>query len=115
MGNEFDPLDTNAQAAAKLQDDEARRLSRLREESDLKDLMGRKQGRRYMWRLLAMTGLFRNPFTGNREATDFRCGEMNIGQQLFAELHQICPEHYQTMVREQQNDATRNSTRSNAT
>jgi hypothetical protein len=110
MSKEFDPLDTNAQVAAELQDDAAKRLSRLRENGDLTWLMGLKQGRRIMWRLLELTGVFRNPFTGNREMTDFRCGEMNIGQKLLVEIHQLCPEHYHTMVREHINATSRERT-----
>lgn len=64
-----------------------------------------------MWRWLEKTGLFRNPFVpGGHGLTEFKCGEQNIGQQLLAEIHELCPEKYHEMVKEQQKDAARRRT-----
>ena len=60
-------------------------------------IMRDERGQRFVWRLLGMTGVFRNPFTGNSE-TFFRCGEQNIGQQLMSEIHTLCPEKYIDMI-----------------
>lgn len=97
-----DPHDERARIAAESRDAEAKRLQRDREVDDFKWLMGHRQGRRVMWRLLSMTGVFRNPHIPGTEDVLFRCGEQNIGQQLMGEIHTICPEHYTTMTREQQ-------------
>lgn len=104
----IDPYDESAQQAAAALEADAQRLQRAREVDDFKWLMGHKQGRRLMWKLLGLTGLFRNPFQpGSPEGTtEFRCGEQNIGQQYLVEIHTHCPEEYERMVREQQN-ATR--------
>lgn len=109
MSEEFDPRDLNAQEAATRKTDDARRLQRQIEEDDFKELMQHPWGRRLMWRLLGMTGVYRNPFVGSREATDFRCGEQNIGQMLMADIHELCPEMYHVMVKEQQSDGRRKS------
>lgn len=104
MAEEHNPHDTAAQEAAQTEQDEQRRLHRDREVDDFKWLMGHRQGRRVMWRLLGMTGLFRNPHVpgAQSEETAFRCGEQNIGQQLMAEIHTIAPESYNVMVKEHQ-------------
>lgn len=76
-------------------------------EQEIKDfvwLMTHKQGRRVMQRLLSMTGVFRNPYVpGDEGGTNFRCGEQNIGQQLLAEIDQLCPDKYCLMLKEQKN------------
>ena len=52
-----------------------------------------------MWSLLDRTGMYRNPFTGNSE-TFFRCGAMNVGQMMMADLLEFTPEQYLTMLEE---------------
>jgi hypothetical protein len=99
---EHDPFDEREQAAARASEAEAKRLERNREVDDFKWLMGHRQGRRFMWRLLGMTGLYRNPHIPGTDDVLFRCGEQNIGQRLNAEIHGICPEHYPVMVKEHQ-------------
>lgn len=103
MAEEHDPFDTTAGAAADAAEAEARRIERDREVDDFRWLMGHKQGKRFMWRLLGMTGLYRNPhIPGSTDDVLFRCGEQNIGQKLNAEIHLLCPERYNEMVKEQQ-------------
>lgn len=46
--------------------------------------------------------MYRNPFTGNSE-TFFRCGAMNVGQQLMADILEFTPEQYLTMLEERKN------------
>lgn len=103
MSGEFDPHDLRAQDAAKAETEEAARLRQRIAVDDLKLLMSQVQGRRFVWRLLERTGVFRNPFTGNSE-TYFRCGEMNIGQWLLGQIHEHCPDRYHQMVKEQQQE-----------
>lgn len=79
---------------------EAARLTRAREVDDFKWLMGHKQGRRIMWRMLEVTGVFRNPHIPGTDDVLFRCGMQNVGQVLMTEIHTICPEHYPTMTKE---------------
>lgn len=108
--SERDPHDTAAQEAADAEQAKAERQKRIVEESDFKFIMGTKQGRRFMWRLLSITGLFQNPYRGGAEFAGFHSGEQNVGQQLLAEIHGLCPERYVDMLKEQQdNERSRNS------
>ena len=70
---------------------------------DLKALMEQSWGRRLMWRFLSEAGVNRNPYTGERGATDFRCGEMNVGQRWLAEITRVCPHLYLKMIIEHTN------------
>ena len=53
-----------------------------------------------MWRLLERTGVFRTSFTGNSE-TFFREGQRNVGLMLMAQIHEVCPDQYALMLKEQ--------------
>lgn len=101
---ELDPLDLNAQEAADADEADAGRLERQLAEEDLRWLMHDLRGRRFVWRLLSRTHVHNNPYAGagRSEDTAFRCGQMNVGLMLLAELHQQCPGRYQQMVQEQQ-------------
>ena len=104
MSTDYDPHDTHAQDTAQSQEDEAKTLQRRIEVDDFKWLMNSKQGRRFMWRLLALAGVFRNPFAGAglESQTAFNCGLQAMGQTLMSEIHEHCPEQYHSMVKEQQ-------------
>lgn len=97
---EHDPLDTRAQEQQAAEESDKQRLRQLQSEADFKWFMSDERGRRFMWGLLGSTGVFRNAFTGGNE-TFFRCGEQNIGHQLLARIHELCPERYHAMVKEQ--------------
>lgn len=102
-----DPYEDSAQVAARDRMESAKRLQRDQQVDDFKWLMAHKQGRRVMWRLLEMTGLFRNPHAFGQHAQDtaFNCGMQNVGQQLLAEIHLLCPDQYHRMVDEAQKEA----------
>lgn len=102
MADGHNPFDEREQVAADAKAADAKRVERNREVDDFMWLMGHKQGKRFMWRLLGITGLFRNPHIPGTEDVLFRCGEQNIGQQLLAEIHTFCPERYNEMVKEHQ-------------
>lgn len=86
--SDFDPTDTRA--AEERETEAAAKAKRIadQEVEDLKWLMSDKRGRRVMWNLLAFTGVFRQPFTGNSE-TFFRCGMMNVGQKFMAHKNSL--------------------------
>ncbi len=71
-------------------------------------VMRSKPGRRFVWRLLSWTHVFRTSFTGNSE-TYFREGERNIGCRIMNEIHSLCPDLYLTMVKEQRDDKRNDS------
>lgn len=97
MAKDYSPTDIRGNERRKAETDDKRKTDRAQEVEDFLWVMGNERGQRFMWRLLGMTGVFRNPFTGNSE-TFFRCGEQNIGQQLIGEIHTLCPEKYIDMV-----------------
>lgn len=100
--NAFDPLDLRGQERAKEQSEERNKLAADQEKADMQWLMGSKRGRRIMWRLLERTGVYRSSFTGNSE-TFFREGQRNVGLMLMAQIHEVCPDQYAMMLKEQQN------------
>lgn len=96
----FDPLDLRGQDRAKEQSDERTKMAIDQEKDDFKWLMGSKRGRRIVWRLLERTGVYRSSFTGNSE-TFFREGQRNVGLMLMAQIHEVCPDQYALMLKEQ--------------
>lgn len=99
--SDFDP--TDIQANEERENEAKAKAARIanQEVEDLKWLMSDKRGRRIMYNLLAFTGVFRNPFTGNSE-TFFRCGMMNVGQKYLGDINEHAPERYNQMVTEKQ-------------
>jgi hypothetical protein len=98
----YDPLDLRGQEKTKSDKDIREKLSRETEEADLKWLMGSKRGRRIIWRILDVTGVFRLSFNTNSMQMAFAEGNRNYGNRTLALIHTICPELYPTMVKEQQ-------------
>jgi hypothetical protein len=52
----------------------------------MRRLLSKADGRRLVWGMLAETGLFENPHTGNALDTAFRSGMMSIGQAILARI-----------------------------
>lgn len=79
----------------------SRRLGRNRQQEldDFKQIMSTQVGRRFLWRLLDLTGFQKTSFTGN-STTFFNEGQRNIGLILWADMNQSCPEMYVTMLNE---------------
>lgn len=76
--------------------------AKIKAENEVKDLqwvMSDKRGRRFIWSLLGMTGVFRISYTGNSE-TFFREGMRNVGVMLLDQLKTHCDELYIAMERE---------------
>lgn len=88
-----DPLDADAKATAQ----------RKREIEDFKWLVAHKQGRRLLWRLLSMTGVFTSSMTGNSQ-TFFNEGRRDIGLQLMAEVNEHSLEAFVQMMKEAKAD-----------
>ena len=65
----------------------------------MKFQMSTPAGRRFMWRLLEKTGMYRTSFTGN-STTFFNEGQRNIGLMMNALILQACPEQYLAMLNE---------------
>lgn len=98
-----DPTDIRALERERERDDLKAKLSRDREIEDFKQVVSSEEGRRFMWRLLGLTGVFRSSFTGNSE-TFFREGQRNVGLILIGEIHEHCPDVYVKMLKEQKSN-----------
>ena len=99
----MEELDANEEVERQRRAEEKSTLERGQERDDISWLMANKQGRRFVWRLLGITGIYRNPMQGDGDAfTNLRCGMQAVGQQVVADIHEVCPERYFEMVKEQQ-------------
>lgn len=94
------PLDRDAlDQLAKARDEQARETSRI-EAEDFKWLMSDKRGRRIVWQLLQLTGVFRNPYAGVDAETNKNCGLQGVGQHYFGLINIHAAEKYEQMVKE---------------
>lgn len=75
----------------------------------LQHAMATVEGRAWFYALLGRCHIYHNPYSGDALNTAFTCGEMNIGQQILAEMMTSCPEQYLQMIREH-SDGGRTST-----
>lgn len=66
----------------------------------LRETMQSEHGRKWLHKLLLMCDPYHNPFDANAAQMAFRCGEMNIGLQLIAEMHEVSPELYLQIMKE---------------
>lgn len=107
MVSDYSPFDLKENTEA---DKEKKLRDQIKAEEFVKDIrwvMGDKRGRRFIWWLLSLTGVFRISYTGNSE-TYFREGMRQIGIILLDELKTNCDEFYIAMERERK-DGKRNA------
>ena len=108
--NQYDPFDLAGQQAETERRELDGELKRQLAENDFKWLMGHEQGRRIVWGILDLAGVFRSSYTGDAE-TFFREGQRNIGLILLAQINEHCPAQYAQMVDEQSNGRRSDDTR----
>lgn len=106
MSIEHDPLDLRGQEKAKADREVREKIARENEEADVKWLMGSKRGRRIVWRLLDQSGVFRLSFNTNAMQMAFNEGHRNFGNRMLAMIHELTPEQYPLLVKENGNDRT---------
>lgn len=99
-----DPLDLRGHERAREEAQQRSQLAKASEDDDFKWLMGSKRGRRIVWRLLDRAGVFRLSFNTNAMQMAFAEGNRNEGLRTMQQIHTLCPELYQVMVKEQTND-----------
>lgn len=107
MSNETEYLDGSDQEAAEALAAEERRLQLAIEINDLKKLMSMKEGRRFMWRLLSDSGVYRTSFATNGLQMAHLEGQRAIGLMKLAEIMDHCPEQFNVMTMEQAANAKR--------
>lgn len=97
---DVDPFDLRGQEEAALTEAEQQKVQRQQEVADLKWLMGNRQGRRIMARLLDKTGVYRLSFTGDTHTTDFNEGKRFIGLSFLTDCIEHCTERFNEMLTE---------------
>lgn len=78
-------------------------IRREREMNDLRFVMGHEQGRRFVWRLLTITGITRSSFETNALSMAMKEGQRNVGLTLTAEIMEADTKSYLTMQLEAAN------------
>lgn len=73
------------------------------DEDSLKRTLSVPAGRKVLWDLLALGGLYRQPFATDSLLTAFNCGSTNVGLMLFADCMSASPELTAMMIKEQGN------------
>lgn len=94
-----------APKTAKERREQAARNRRERELNDIRSLLGRREGRRLLWRIFERAHLFETTFTGDGIGGAFKEGERNVGLFVFSELMEGAPERFQEMMNESSIDA----------
>lgn len=80
---------------------EAEALRRHNELADLRAILERREGRRFLWRWLGKCGLYSQTYReGKADTTAFLEGQRGIGLELFAELNAADANQYALMVSE---------------
>jgi hypothetical protein len=89
----------NAADEEKIREEKTRqKLRQDNEDNDLRFLLATDQGRRFIWKLLEMCGVFKSSFTGSSE-TFFLEGQRNIGLKLLSDIMRVDPDSYLKMVK----------------
>lgn len=78
--------------------------------NDVRHVLSSVQGRRFVWRILDMAGVYRSSFTGN-STTFFNEGARNIGLRVLSDVMDAKPEAFLLM---QQEDKKRKERKANA-
>lgn len=77
----------------------ARPLGRKQELMDLDSLMALPAGRRFLWRLLTQSGVFRSSFSSDPLVMAMNEGQRNVGLRVVGDIMAACPEKYIEMMR----------------
>lgn len=80
------------------------RQAKLRRDNFVKAALIHKEGREYLYWLLELCKMGRNPYSGNALSTAFSCGELNVGQQIQAHIIEIAPAEFLKMLAEKEEE-----------
>ena len=107
MTDDHDPLDFPGQNRAAAENADEERRQRQKELSDLCKVMGSKEGRRFMYRLLSEAGVYRSSFSTDLAQMAFNEGNRNFGLTRLGELMEACPQQYALMLNEAKDENER--------
>jgi hypothetical protein len=80
------------------------RQVQLRRDAFVKAAVTTKEGREYLYWLLELSRVGRNPYSGNALSTAFACGELNVGQQIQAHIIDVAPNAFLQMLAEKEEE-----------
>lgn len=83
--------------------DEAAKSQKLRRDNELNDLRlicATEHGRRFIWRLIEQSGVWRTTYTGEALSAAFAEGKRNTGLKVFSDVMEACPDLYLVMANE---------------
>lgn len=92
-------LDVGDRQSVKEHQKDAKQAVATRAET-LKWIMSEEKGRKFIYQLLESCHILHNPFNRDAAVMAFSCGEMNIGQLLFTDVSEACPDLYLLMMKE---------------
>jgi hypothetical protein len=96
MTDTFDSSDPKAVKAA-IKDAKSKDLIAI---EGLKAMMQTEPGRVWLNKLVNVCSPFTNPFSSDPAVMAFRCGEVNIGLQVIADLNEASSDLYLLMIKE---------------
>ncbi len=76
------------------------RTERERELKDMAFILSTEQGRRYIWRMLRITGVDKQTFEGDINWSVFNSGERNVGLRIKTDINEADPMSLITMMKE---------------
>jgi len=77
---------------------------KLRVDGAVRALLQHVEGREYLYWLMEIGHIGRNPFASNALISAFNCGELNVGQQIQSHVIEVSAEGYLQMLREKQEE-----------
>lgn len=95
----YNPVDVREQQRARRTEEDRQRAMRDTEKDDFRRLMSEAWGRRYVQRLLNLTGVFHSTFRTSSEMA-FLEGRRDVGLRIWADITDVCPDQIATMLNE---------------
>lgn len=80
------------------------KMRKLRVDGAVRALLQHVEGREYLYWLMEIGHIGRNPFASNALITSFNCGELNVGQQIQSHIIEVAPDGYLRMLKEKQEE-----------
>lgn len=103
---DHDPTDLVGQERDRADREKRELLEKRQEDDDVRWLMSSKRGRRMVWRLMEMAGVFRSGFSTKGRGLEmaFLAGNRNYGSQILGMVLDVCPELFPVMLKERKQD-----------
>jgi hypothetical protein len=79
---------------------QAEHNEKRRRRDDLKQVLGTREGRRLLNRLIQMCGVYDHGFEPSGQKMAYEKGQRDIGVMIVADIKEVSPESYLTMLRE---------------